>query len=193
MDIKISNSHQISIQSSSDYPVPDTSVIPIRRHFFKMPDQTGPVRIIRPYPKKVHDYPEQVWLIRSLSGMFLNCPRQPSCGAERAPSSGGAAKHSRQQTSDSCLQTQRRCLCLFTVVLRYCTLSFLLDKAEGREGISLKTIPRLHHRIRARRLRILHRREVYGKAMVQISGEEVDSHRPQKKKVPEGRKTEGPF
>ena len=66
-----------------------------------------------------------VRLIRSLSGMFLNCPRQPSCGAERAPSGGCAAKHSRQQTSDRCLQTQTRCLCLCTVVLRYCTPSFL--------------------------------------------------------------------
>ena len=47
------------IQSSSDYPAPDTSVIPIRRHFFKMPDQTGTVRIIRSYLKKVHDYPEK--------------------------------------------------------------------------------------------------------------------------------------
>ena len=36
-----------TVQSSSDYPAPDTSVIPICRHFFEMPDQTGTVRLIR--------------------------------------------------------------------------------------------------------------------------------------------------
>ena len=56
---KVTSLRVFGIQSSSDYPAPDTSVIPIRRHFFKMPDQTGTVRIIRPYPKKVHDYPEK--------------------------------------------------------------------------------------------------------------------------------------
>ena len=63
---------------------------------------------------------KNIRLILLLSGMFLNCPRQPSYGAERTPSSGSAAKHSRQQTFDRCLQTQTRCLCLFTVVLWYC-------------------------------------------------------------------------
>ena len=68
-----------------------------------------------------------------------------------------------------------------------------LEKAEGREGISLETIPRLHHRIRARRLWIVCRREVDQKAMVQRRGKQVNRRWPQTKEIPESRKTKGPF
>ena len=48
----LSRQWPIQIQSSSDYPAPDTSVILIRRHFFKMPEQTSTVRLIRSLSKE---------------------------------------------------------------------------------------------------------------------------------------------
>ena len=36
MDTTKCSHHEIEIQSSSDYPAPDTPAIPIQRHFFEM-------------------------------------------------------------------------------------------------------------------------------------------------------------
>ena len=69
----------------------------------------------------------------------------------------------------------------------------LQNQAEGREGISLKDIPRLKHGIRASRLRIDHRREVNWKTVIERSGEEVDCCRPTAKKLTEGFGAEGPL
>ena len=69
----------------------------------------------------------------------------------------------------------------------------MMQYAERREGIRLQTVPRLHHGVRARRLRIRNRSEVNQETSIQGRREQVDVCRPATMQLPKRLMTKGLF